>query len=141
MTPELALRQTRIVWFAMLGGPVAFLFVVAILLTQQTVAPDPPAAQWLFRANLVLIAVLVPLAMWTRLQSYKRHWQNQGVTPKGYFQANFMFFVVLEGMALWGLVTTLLNGAMWPTVLPSGIALALLAVNFPSGAPMHAHRG
>jgi hypothetical protein len=138
-TPRQALLTTRIVWAAMLAGLLVFLIVVAVMVSQNAgpaAGGGDPIGLTVFYVALAALFVAVPVGYILRSQTYKRHWQDEIVTPSGYFIGNLMLWALLEGVAFLGLVATMLHGDFFPTILPTIAGMALMVINFPTGAPM-----
>ncbi len=135
--PKQALTALRMVWGAMIVtiiGMAAFLFY---LVKQGTVETQPETATFLFKTCLGSFFIVTPIAYFFRLQCYKRNWKGNVVTPFGYFVGNIVLFGVCEGWAVLGLVAVHMSGNFgMPELLPSVLALGLLALNFPNGLPM-----
>jgi hypothetical protein len=135
-----ALRTLRVLWAAMLSGQLIFLFIIFFLWSTDRIEPIGSVAMVLFYVSLGLMGAVIPLAYFVRNQIYKRNWQADAVTPAGYAQGNLLLLVMLEGVSMFALVATLLNGRLWPTFLPAVICLAFQVINFPTGAPMQGDR-
>jgi hypothetical protein len=136
--PQRALLQLRIIWAAMLAGQVAFLLIVLALVGRETAGASGFSAIGLFWIVVLALVVATPMSYGLRNQMYKRHWEQHRIQPRGYLSGNVILFGVMEGVCLLGLVVTLLEGRLWPNLLPCVAAMAIAAFNFPSGTPMRA---
>ena len=89
-----------------------------------------------------LVLVCIPIGYYIRMQLYKRNWQGDIITPKGYFTGNLILLALCEGPALMGLVLVMLAGEFWPWIIPTLVAMGAQIINFPNGRPMYApHNG
>lgn len=132
-----ALTTTRLIWAAMLIGQVMFLFVIVFLWSSNAAfGPSPDMAWLLFQAAVVTLIVAVPVGYVCRQQVYKRNWVGDAIKPQGYLTGNVVLLALCEGVSMLGLVATLLNGSLWPTLAPSVIAMAVQVINFPNGRAM-----
>lgn len=132
-----ALLTVRLIWFALLSGQAAFCLAIAMVWNAGGVEPlAPPLINLLTLINLAAVVVLVPLGYFIRNQCYKRHWHAHVVAPRGYVLGNVVLLAICEGLAMFGLVVTLLSGAIGLTIVPAVIALAVQLVNFPNGRAM-----
>ena len=135
-TPEASLRTTRAVWAALLLGQLGFLVAVVVMWNMgrgQGAAPEK--ARLLFYLSLLML-LSIPVGYVVRSQMYKSGWEGNAVSPKAYFLGNLVLLALCEGVSLAGLVATFMNGSLWPTIVPSAIAMGVQAINFPHGGPM-----
>ncbi len=128
------LLTARVVWGATLGSQIAVGASLPVL--WRAVSAVPEIAAPLTWITIVGTIMLLPVAFVLRTQIYKRHWQDQAITPKGYLIGNIVFFAVCESVGLFGLVITVLNGSAWPTLISTVAAVLVQGVNFPHGRPM-----
>lgn len=138
---ESTLRLLRIVWAAILVSLIVIGGLIATWLSQTT-AP-PPLAITLHRVQIGFTAAMVLVAAgayYFRMQTYKRNWQADAVTPHGYALGNLVLFALLGGFALAVLIAMLAIAQVVPLLLPGAVILVLLAVNFPTGLPMISYR-
>ena len=137
MTREKALMMIRMVWAALLAGQITFLCVILVIWSSQSgFKTQPQTAQMLLYVSLGMLLTMVPVGYLLRSQIYKAHWREQAVAPMGYFMGNLLLLALCEGVALAGLVATLLDGQLLPAVLPSVAAMAIQVINWPHGLPM-----
>ncbi len=133
-SPQAALFTVRLIWAAMLMG----MLVLAVVLTQSFSHPPTPAAATRFAwTSAGLLLVTTPAGYFIRMQTYKRHWQGEIITPRGYRTGNIILFACLEAPAVASLAAGLLGRSFWPYALPAAIAQVLFALNFPTGRPLH----
>ena len=130
-----ALWVVRVIWGAQLLGSVVLLVVVVAIgsINEHGLGN---AAMTLFWLGVAFLVVLFLGGSFARKQIYKRHWQGDAITPRGYFLGNLILLSMLEGATLFGLVLTLLHGRLMPMVIPPLIGIGLHIVNFPTGGPM-----
>ena len=132
-----ALWTVRILWAALLMGQLIFLGVIVVVWeTNPSFQPSPDVVKILFPIVIGMLLVGVPIGYVWRGQVYKRYWQDNVVAPQGYVGGNLFLLALCEGISLFGLATTMLNGSLWPTVVPSVIAMAVQVVNWPNGQAM-----
>ncbi len=134
MTAERALRVLRLLWAAMLGTQLTGLVVFVAMLPGRS--PNMGAGWTIFIGATVMLAVSVPAGYFARSQLYKRHWEGNRVTPRGYLTGNVVLLSLCESVGLLGLVGVLVSGSVWPCVVPAVIAMAVQVVNFPTGHAM-----
>lgn len=134
MTPASALKTLRLIWAALLMGQLSFLVVIVVLWNGGFQARGfDDTVRMMFMLSIVFLAGTITLGYFIRMQIYKSGWQGQVVSPGSYFTGNLMLLAMLEGASLFALVVTLLNGSLWPTVLPAVAAMAVQVINFPNG--------
>ncbi len=134
---DTAIVTVRIIWGALLFGQVSLLAVAAMGIAQATERGAPAnSVLQIFWINVVLLMVAVPLGYFLRAQCYKRHWQANAITARGYITGNLLLLALLEAVSLLGLVAALVNGRLMPTIVPPLAALALLIWNYPTGAAL-----
>lgn len=135
MTKEKALMSIRVAWAALLAGQATFLCVILVVWSSGF-ERQPQTATMLFYVSLGMLLTMVPTGYLVRSHLYKAHWRDQAVSPLGYFTGNLLLLTLCEGVAIAGLVATLLDGQLFPAVLPSVGAMAVQAINWPHGLPM-----
>lgn len=140
--PEPTFKQTltvtRAIWAVFMAGQIAFLFVIiALSSTSNPPSTSPENIRLLFYISIGAALVMIPAGYMARSQAYKSSWRGSAILPRGYLRGNLLLFAFCEAVAMLGLVATLLNGKFMPTIIPTAIALAVQAVNFPHGKPMH----
>ena len=138
MPADKALMTTRLVWVALLMGQVMFLFVIVFLWSSSgAFQPSSDTAWILFLVAVVMLVLAVPVGYVCRQQIYKRNWVGDVITPQGYLTGNVVLLALCEGVSMLGLVATLLNGSLWPMLVPSVIAMTVQGINFPNGRAMN----
>jgi len=133
-TPEQALLNLRIIW----GAMVMAALTLSIVLTVMTFQSPPPnhGMIWLFSGApavmLVLAAVIGHLA---RQQIFKANWQDNAVTPDGYAKATIVYLAMHEFIVTVTAIFMLVGGPIHFNLPIIAAALALMAINFPTGKP------
>ena len=134
--PPPSLIALRIIWFALVAGP---LFFAAVVLNQashhqqQQRMLQPP----LLYVDIAMLATMIPMAYVVRAIAYRNGRTASGtVKPAAYGTGNILFWSMCEGSAYFSLVCTMLNGGPGTPLLLAGIALAVLIANFPTGRPL-----
>lgn len=136
-TPAAALLTLRILWGALIAGQIGFAVVLVVLWSTGTAALDDRLARRMLPFIVAGAGVLVPLAIFVRMQVYKAHWREDLIDPQGYFLGNLAFLAMLEGGSMASLVNALLGGTFVPYALPALFLLAVQVLAFPTGGPMH----
>lgn len=136
LTVDKALMATRLIWAALLMGQITFLIVVGVLLGTGQGPRNPEMGTIVSYISLGQLVFLVPLGYFVRMQVYKRNWQGNVVTPKGYVTGNVFLFACCEAVAMTGLLALLLSGTPGMAAAPAVLALATLVVNVPTGQAM-----
>ncbi len=134
--PKTALRTMRFLWFGLLSGPLSFLFVIVMIVSGSDQEPAE-IGMLLGYVAIGMLIVLTPIGYFIRGQIYKASWQGDVVTPKGYYVGNLILLSTLEGVALFGLVATMVHGALGLPLVPAVLAMAIQVINFPNGRAMH----
>ena len=125
----------RIIWGALLMGQFAFMGVVAFLLNGGFEA-NVEVGQLVFYAAIAALLTGVPTGYVIRMQTYKKHWRENVITPQGYMAGNIILLAICEGASILGLIATLLSGAFGLPLAVCGLAMGVQIVNFPNGKPM-----
>ena len=138
--PKGVLMTTRILWAALLVGQIVFLVVVLVILSRRPGGGSDQASADVGKIlGYVAIAMLVgatAVGYFIRNQVYKANWQGNVVTPQGYSRGNIVLLAMLEGVAFFGLVATLVQGSLGLAFAAAAVAMAIQVVNFPHGRPM-----
>lgn len=139
-TPQQTLFITRLIWGALLITQLSFAGVITMLISQRQVATTLPAStvQVFTYVPWVMLAVMIPLGYFVRMQSYKKNWQGNVITPRGYMFGNVVLFAACEGCAMSTLAFGMIQGQLWPQAVPALFALGVLVLNFPDGKAMFA---
>jgi len=130
------LMMLRIIWAAFLIGEGAFAVIVVYMLATGKFQPNHDLQSILFTISVVATVIAVPVTYFIRSQVYKRNWQEHAVSREGYFSANLIFLAVLEALAYFSLVTTLVVGKFFPMIVPALACAALQIINYPTGRLM-----
>lgn len=137
-SPQHHLTSLRIIWAAMLAGQVMFLVIVLWLIGQSDASmTDPQVGQMIFVIALVTLVAGVPVAYLLRMRIYGGGQQPDGtVSPQAYTTGNIILLALCEGPSLLAVVGMLLARQVSPFILVTILAIAVQAVNFPTGAPL-----
>lgn len=134
LTAEKALATSRILWAAMLASQAVILVLFVVMAGRQP--DDPEAGTLLLGIAWGMLVVCVPLGYWLRGQIYKKNWEGNRIKPQGYMAGNVMLWAFCEGVGMFGSVSVLISGAVWPHVLPAVLAATIHIVNYPNGRAM-----
>lgn len=139
-TPEAALKAARFVWGFSLLSLMVFAVIAMTMRGLNGVTEDGDGfaslGSVLIPAVWGLLVVAVSVAFFLRNQTYKKHWQEDAVTPQGYFLGNVIFFSAVEFPAMIAAMAVFLGVNLLAGLLPILVTLPLLLVNFPNGRPM-----
>lgn len=135
LMPEQALRTARFIWGGILMGQLTFIAVVAFIVSggagQGDGLPFPA-----FGVAAAAGAGAIVLAHFVRMQVFKRHWEGDRITPQGYVTGTMIHLAILEGASMLALVFAMLEGQLFPLLLPVFALLAVQVMSFPTGRPM-----
>jgi hypothetical protein len=136
-SPQQALSSARMIWMSLLLGQILFLVVVIFLIQQPGTPGDAHVTRLLFILSLAGLLSLVPLGYLMRIKTYDRGRGADGaVTPQSYLTGNILLLAMAEGPALLSIVGMLLSRDVSPFILVTVLALAVQAINFPTGSPL-----
>lgn len=141
LNPKQVLFTTRIIWGALLAGIVFFAICVAVIINNPD-HPQPPKPDSLFPmliAEIILTIVTIPLGLFIRGQVFKRHWQENIVTPQGYTTGNIIAWACCKAPAFFSLIVCLIAQTFWPYIIPGIIAFIILLLTWPNGKAMFSH--
>ena len=114
-----ALLTLRLIWAALIVGQLVIAGVLIGLLGSRAVNPDPAFGRLLLIVSIAMLAALTPAGYFIRNQVYKRHWQNQAVTPEGYVSGNIILLAMMEGVSITAIIFGFIAGSVWPTMARS----------------------
>jgi len=132
-----ALLRLRIIWMAIVTGQVAFVAIVVAMIRggmQPYVTGE--LAQSLFYASMGVLVLGLVGGYIARMQTYKRCWEADRVTPEGFFMGNLLLYAIMEGVSIVGVVVVFLTAQLSPQIVPAAAALLVMVINFPGGGPM-----
>jgi len=139
VTPQQSLRTLRIIWAALLTGQVVFLVIVMWLIRQpaQRATITPELRRTLFIIAAASLVMAVPIGYFIRRKSYdKGRGPDGAVAPPGYATGNIVLYALCEGVSLFAIVGILLSRQVTPFIYITLLAVAVQAVNFPTGASL-----
>jgi hypothetical protein len=134
--PDRLLAQARVLWLALLIGPLS-LFGLAVFLIASGILPPSDDEQvktmlaWLSGATLL---ILMPMAYLLRrhIFGHVRAENPQAPLPRSVFlRGQIAFGALCEAAAIVGLVAAVGRGTLMPTGLLALVAIGVQAVNFP----------
>ena len=97
VTSKRMLLTTRVLWFALIAGQVASVMFVTTLLSRGMATPvSEDAAKMFLYTSWAMVVAAVPLGYFLRMQSYKKHWQANVITPQGYLVGNLLLWSLCE---------------------------------------------
>lgn len=132
LPPGRALLTMRVMWLALLLGPILFMGVIIVVIlpgAKKPVHPQPILA-WV---SIALLVTTVPVAFMIRALILRRARTESGIPPAAYSTGNIVFWASCEACAFFGLIVAMLNVSLWPTIVVIAIALSLQAITFPLG--------
>jgi F0F1-type ATP synthase membrane subunit c/vacuolar-type H+-ATPase subunit K len=126
------LMTLRIIWFALLLGPLAFLgMVIFVVLPGRAgtnmVHPQPQ----LVLVNGIMLVTMIPIGYVIRRFVFRAGRVDWGIAPAAFARGNIIFWAMCEGVAFSGLVFATINRSLWPTIVFVVIALGLQALTVP----------
>jgi hypothetical protein len=132
MPVKKALMMMRVVWFALLAGPILFAALIGFfILPKQTQPPNlSPVLVW---AHIILFAVAIPVTFLIRSSIFTRAEADGGILPSKYYVGNVVFWAGCEGPAFFGIVVAMMRGTFYPTIILVGLAIGLQVLTFPTG--------
>jgi heme/copper-type cytochrome/quinol oxidase subunit 4 len=130
LSPGRALAAMRIMWLALLLGPILFMMVIILAILPHAQPPKNPVPAWKWVSFAVLLSV-VPVAFVIRMFMHRGGRTEVGVRARAYAGGNIIFWAACEGCAILGLIVAMLNVSLWPTIVVTAIALSFQALTFP----------
>lgn len=124
----LVLIVSQIVGFATIDG--------TVLPRRHGVTPNP-ALIWM---NLALLVTAVPLTLAVRTLIFQRSQIGGRIPAKAYFTCNILFWAACDFVSSFAMVSMVLNGSMWPSIIFLVIPLCLQASTFPAAGRMDIQR-
>ncbi|HEY7088953.1 MAG TPA: hypothetical protein VH518_12740 [Tepidisphaeraceae bacterium] len=131
-TPRSALTTLRIIWAALLMGQIIFLLVILTMRSSGTSPRPVEGTRMLAYIAIGMVVVMAPAAFVLRGVLYGPRDSRGYIAPQKYTAGNVIFFALLEGASFMGLVAFLLGDPLG--LLASAVAMAIQAVNFPTGS-------
>ena len=139
VSSEGSVRTLRIIWAALLLGQVVFLVIVMWLIRQpadrSTVTPELRRTLFIIAAAWLVMAV--PMGYFIRWKNYEKGRAPDGsVAPGNYATGNIILYALCEGVSLFAIVGILLSRQVTPFIYITLLAVAVQAINFPTGGPL-----
>ncbi|WP_432798872.1 hypothetical protein [Poriferisphaera sp. WC338] len=125
----------KLTWLALIGGQLGGAFFL-LFYSPPIPQPIPEFAPNITVALCIILAVLIPLGYFIRMQTYKKGWKSHRITPQAYVFANLLLLSLMLAVYLVAIIGAFLTSNHTITLIPAGIALVIQLVNFPTGAPM-----
>ncbi len=123
----------RIIWFALLMGPIIFMMLVLAGVVTKPANVQPQSI--LIWINLTML-LIVPITYVVRRVIFSKGTIGGRITTMAYVSGNIIFWASCEGVAFFGIVVMMLNASMWPTLIFTVVALAGQALTFPMIMPV-----
>jgi len=130
LPPERRLATLRIIWAALLIGPLSFLFAVLWGAAQRPKSQPQPS---LFIIECVMFAIAVPIGFVIRRIIFNRGMVDGKIKFQAFSTGNIVFWACCESIAFFGIIAAVQNGSLMPTCVPAFIAMACQAITFPTG--------
>lgn len=133
--PKKAILSARIIWGAMLMSQLIFMGVVLSLTGTHEPMANEDVQLFYIIASMMAVGS-IGAGLFVRMQIYKKHWENDCVTPAGYLSGTLIAMACIEGPSLFSMVVILLHGVIGINIVLPAILLGIFIVNFPNGRPM-----
>jgi hypothetical protein len=135
--PINSLMTIRIIWAALIMGVVTFGVIVLFFTPQMITKPDPQQSQLYLKIAIAMLCVSAPLGFIIKGLIWRSARKVNGSLPIGaYSTGKIVQMAMLEGVAFFALVATMLNGGRGPHLIVAAIAVALMLLSFPTGGAM-----
>ena len=135
--PDRVLMQARVLWLALLAGPLALFGVIAFLIATGKLPPsdDEQVKRMLAWLSGAVLLILVPMAYLLRrhIHGHVRAANPEAPLPgRVLLRGQIAFGALCEAAALVGLVAAIGRGTLMPTGLLALVAIGVQAANFPA---------
>lgn len=135
LDPKKTLLNLRIIWSAMLMALLVFTLVVWFLNQSKPAVPfETIKSIYVISAGFAMLSVMV--GSFVRMQFYKRNWQNDCVTPRGYMTGQLISLACIKAACFFSLVVVMLHQTISTTMVLPVVLLIVFVLNFPTGKPM-----
>ncbi|MBL4702229.1 hypothetical protein JYU15_01050 [bacterium AH-315-I18] len=135
LDPKKTLLNLRIIWSAMLIGQLVFTMVVWFLnQSKQAVPFENIKSMYVIAVGFAMLSVMT--GSFVRMQFYKKNWQNDCVTPRGYMTGHIISLACIEMACFFSLVVVMLHQTISTTMVLPVVLLIVFVLNFPNGKPM-----
>ena len=138
LSREGRLLTARIIWGAMLMGELIFMAVIMLVIWPDS-SPEQRMSDEMrgIFVSVGLAMLLSAVAMGYIVRSRIAVPGPDGLIEGGrYFTGNLILWAACEGAAMFGLVAMLLDQKLWPFLGIVIVAMAVQAINFPTGSGM-----
>ena len=140
--PLSPLAALRLIWAALIAGPVIFGAVVVFVMGPQQRAAGAQLLPVLLYIDVAMVATMIPAAYIVRAVMYRAGRKEDGSIPHAtYAAATIVFLAMCEGSAFFSLVCGMMNGGTGLPMLLAVVALAVELINFPTGRPLRPDEG
>jgi hypothetical protein len=124
----------RIIWAALLLGPIMFILVVLLAIFPNRAPEAQSMDMSIFRiVSIAMIATMLPTAYIVRAVIYGKRDEYGTIPIARYSTANILFWAMSEGAAFFPIVCMLLDGKPLPFLALAFIPLVNNLINFPTG--------
>ena len=126
----------RLAYFAMLSGQLGAAVTLLVLFRGRMPNPQPELA-WTAAMTLgVIFLVVTPLTFFIRMQTYKKHWKKDRITPQAYIFATLLIVTAQQAIFLVSVAAAFITQIYLITLIPAGLALLVQLANYPTGKPL-----
>jgi hypothetical protein len=128
------LVQARIIWAALLTGPLVFFGIVVYLLEQGAMKAPAEDLSGIYIPLAWGAGIAMPvLGMVVRSMMSREGLRGDPVPPQKRLQGYIIVWAFCEGAALLGVTLAFINASLTPYVFPAALAWLLQAAHFPMG--------
>jgi hypothetical protein len=130
-----AMRQIwtlRFIWLALILSQIVGIAVIdsVAIPHRRGVIPNPNLI-WM---NIAILVLTVPMTFGMRAQLFRRTEINGRVPAKVYFTTTILFWAACDMVSTFGMVTAVVNGTIYPSIIFVAIGVSLQSMTFPNGS-------
>ena len=125
----------RLTWAALLGGECGVGYFL-LFYSPAFGQPRPELVGTVTVSLGLVLAVLIPLGYFVRMQVYKRGWRAHRITPQAYVFANLLLWSLMMAVVLVSVIGAYLTGSRGVALVPAVIGVLVQMVNYPNGDAM-----
>ncbi|QDU32419.1 hypothetical protein KS4_04510 [Poriferisphaera corsica] len=126
----------RLAYFALLSGQLGAAITLLALFRGRMPNPQPELAPTITIALIVIFLVTTPLTFFIRMQTYKKHWKGDRISPQAYIFATLLVVTAQQAIFLVSVAAAFITQAYLVTLVPAMLALLVQLANYPTGKPL-----
>ncbi len=122
----------RFIWLALITSQIVGIAVIdSVAIPQRRAITPNPNLIWM---NIAIAVLAIPMTFGMRAQLFRRTERDGRVPAKVYFTTTILFWAACDMVSTFGMVTAVVNGTIYPSIIFVAIGVSLQSLTFPNAS-------